>query len=150
VPAPPRRPPSPPGAKRARHQRWVRIATVVMIVGVVAAMAYGAYLTLFVQAKPTVAEEKIADCKKLLAGIASRITSYAERKGRMPQILPDLRADWEDPSPYDANPWDRWDKPIEYRVVDADKREFRLRSYGPDKTPDTADDIVWPDGKTWK
>jgi hypothetical protein len=147
APAPPRRPPSPPGAKKARHKRWVRIAAIATVLGVVAAAGY--LVVLVVRSSQPAPDPKVEDCKRLLADIAKWVNRYAERKARMPETIAELK-DWEDPAPFDPYPWDRWDKPIEYRVVDADKRDFRLRSCGPDKKPDTPDDIVWPPGTAWK
>ena len=80
---------------------------------------------------------------------AGEIEAFSARKGRLPANLEELFGP-EGSSRFDAQPWDSWHKPFEYRVVDAAKGDFRLRSYGPDKTPDTSDDIVWPKGASWR
>jgi hypothetical protein len=145
-PVPPRRPSSAPGQKRARHRRWTRVATTVTV------LAVGAFAAFLVWVAPRLAGKSEAQvqregCEAFLDGIAGQVRTYVERKGRMPGTLGDLR-DLEVGSQYDAEPWDCWSKPIEYRVLDAAARTFRLRSSGPDRTPDTTDDIVWPSGTT--
>ena len=148
-PAPPRHTPSAPGAKRARPQRWTRIAAGVTVVGL---LGFGAFL---VKAGPglfkrkTVQEMQAEGCLSFLDGIAHRIRGFQDMKKRLPEALAELR-DPDLPSDHDAEPWDCWAKPIEYRIIDEAKGEFRLRSYGPDKLPGTPDDLLWPFGATWQ
>lgn len=148
VPAPSvvRRPSSPPGAKRARHKRWVRVATIATGLALVGGVLW---MVLGFRPPPTQQESEILGCRDFLSGIAEQVTLFVERRNRLPKTLAELR-DTDSPSQYDAEPWDCWKKPIEYRVVDADARDFRLRSYGPDVKPDTPDDLVWPAGKVWR
>ena len=94
------------------------------------------------------AEMQREGCVAFLDGIAGEVRTYVELKGRLPRTLADLR-DFEVGSEYDAEPWDCWSQPIEFRVVDAGAGTFRLRSGGPDRRPGTADDIVWPSGADW-
>ncbi len=148
-PAPPKHTPSAPGVKRARHKRWTRIAAGVTLVGLVG------FAVFVVQAGPslwkrkTVAEGQAEGAFKFLVGLANRVEGFRELKQRLPDALAELR-DPDLPSDHDAEPWDCWAKPIEYRIVDEAKGEFRLRSYGPDKLPDTPDDIHWPEGLPWR
>jgi len=113
----------------------------------VVSLGYLAWV-LVIAAAPT-GDPKVENCCRGLAEIASYVTKFADRRGRLPDSLAELK-DWEDPAPIEAAPWDPWAKPIEYRIVDAATRDFRLRSGGPDKQLGTADDLVWPEGKAWK
>jgi hypothetical protein len=131
-----------PGKKKARHQRLTRLATALTVVG---ALAFGVVLWLVVRSfltRPSEAESAIAGTKKMLAEMAEDVRGFAALKNRLPTRLGELRAP-DLPSRWDAEPWDRWKHPIEYRVVDESAATFELRSYGPDGRPDTADDIVW-------
>lgn len=154
VPAPSRPPPahqvSPVAiARKVRHQRLTRVAAAVTLLGVLAFGAVAAVVVRSFLATPTVEESRIEGDRRLLAGIAEQVGKYVEARGRMPATLADLRSpDLE--SRFDAEPWDSWKHPIEYRVVDAPARTFRLRSYGPDGRPDTPDDIAWPRGASWR
>jgi len=148
-PEPPRHTPSAPGAKRARHKRWTRVAAGVTIVGL---LGFGAFL---VKAGPslwkrkTVQEMQTEGCFAFLDGLANRVRGFQDLKKRLPDSLAALR-DPDLPSDHDAEPWDCWAKPIEYRIVDEARGEFRLRSYGPDKLPDSPDDIHWPSNLPWR
>ncbi|MCC7139247.1 MAG: hypothetical protein IT460_12570 [Planctomycetes bacterium] len=146
-PAPARAPgKAPPGSKRARHYRWVRIAAATTVVALV---GFAAWMALAFRGDDSPYTSQEAGCLGFLDGIAKQVRGFSERKGRLPTTLAELR-DPESPSPYDAEPWDCWQKPIEYQIVDADRRRFRLRSYGPDVKPDTADDLLWPAGEPWR
>lgn len=138
-----------PGQKKARHRRWTRITTGVTLAGLVACVAAGVLVLPKLFDRPSLEANRIAGCREFLAGVASEVRTFAEARGRMPSTLADLR-DPELPSAYDAEPWDVWRKAIEYRIVDVARREFELRSLGPDRLPDTPDDIVWPQGARWK
>jgi competence protein ComGC len=140
--APPRRPSSAPGEKRARHRRWTRIATTVTILAVGTFVAFLVWVAPRLKGKSE-AQMQHEGCEAFLDGIAGQVRTYVDLKGRMPRTLGDLR-DFEVGSQYDAEPWDCWSRPIEYSVLDAAARTFRLRSSGPDRTSGTADDIVWP------
>lgn len=94
--------------------------------------------------RPSPEESRIAGCRAFLVGIAEQVRIFAVARERLPTTLAELR-DPMLPAIYDAEPWDVWRKPIAYRVLDETKREFELRSPGPDGTPGTADDIVWPE-----
>ena len=149
TPAPaPRSPAMTPEEKRARHYRRVRIATWTTIVGVVGFAL--ALVLLIPKEHKTLDQQKADDAQALMERIAWWARKYADKWGHLPQRLPDIKADPEESVDIDAQPWDRWEKPIEYRIVDESTRDFRLRSWGPDKKPDTADDVVWPAGKTWR
>jgi hypothetical protein len=90
-----------------------------------------------------------ASCRTFLDGFAGLVRKYEAQRGRLPASLADLKApDLE--YPYADEPNDCWGKPIDYRVVDAEARTFRLRSCGPDAVPDTDDDIVWPWGTPFR
>jgi hypothetical protein len=141
----PRRPSPAPGQKRARHKRWTRIAAAVTVVALVAFLGFLATVVFRGEAE----DDDVAGCRQYLADLAEEVSKYAERRGRLPAALEDLR-DPEGTSPFDAEPWDCWHQPFEYRVVDEADREFRLRSIGRDGAPDTDDDIVWPRGAAWR
>jgi hypothetical protein len=138
-----------PGAKRARHQRLTRVATTLTIVGLLVFGAVAAVVVRSFLTRPTAEQTAIEGTRRFLDGMAEQVGKYREIRGRMPQRLADLRAPDLD-SRYDAEPWDRWAHPFEYRLVDAEGGTFRIRSYGPDGVPDTADDVVWPRGATWR
>lgn len=138
-----------PGQKKARHKRWTRITTVVTVAGLLASTAFGVLVLPGLFDKPTLEANRIAGCRDFLVGLAAEVRTFVEMRGRLPATLADLR-DPELPSKYDAEPWDVWRKPVEYRVLDAAKRDFQLRSLGPDGLAGTADDIVWPQGATWR
>lgn len=153
-PAPPMTPEAPPpapararayapGEKRARHKRWTRIATIVTVVGMVAFAAFLGVLAL------TRSNEDDRGTGIFLERIAKEVRVFQSDNGRLPERLEDLSGPLGR-RPFDAEIWDAWHKPFEYRVVDARTGEFRLRSLGPDKTPDTADDVVWPAGASWR
>jgi hypothetical protein len=142
---PPRRPASPPGQKRARHKRWTRIASVVTVAGLVAFLAFLATVVFRGEEE----DEDVVGCRQYLADLAAEVSKYAERRGRLPANLGDLR-DPEGTSPFDAEPWDCWHQPFEYLVVDEGAREFRIRSIGRDGRGDTEDDILWPQGASWR
>ena len=99
--------------------------------------------------KPSLLSSQEQGCADFLDGIAKQVKDYVEKRGRLPETLGDLRHP-DLASTFDAEPWDCWNKPIEYRIVDAAKQTFRLRSTGPDLKPDTADDIHWPADQPWR
>jgi hypothetical protein len=137
-----------PGKKKARHKRLTRVATVLTLVG---ALAFGVALWFVVAgflSRPSPEQTAIDGTKRNLAAIADDVRGFADARGRLPERLGELRAP-DLPSRFDAEPWDRWKHPIEYRILDGDKRTFLVRSYGPDGRPDTADDLVWPEGARW-
>jgi hypothetical protein len=143
--AAPRRPASSvPGQKRARHRRWTRIAAAVTVVGLLAFLGFLASVVFRGKAE----DPDVAGCRQYLSDLAAEVSKFADRRGRLPEALRDLR-DPEGTSPFDAEPWDCWHQPFEYRVVDAGSRDFRLRSIGRDGRPDTPDDIVWPRDAAW-
>ncbi|MFO0931329.1 MAG: hypothetical protein U1E39_01320 [Planctomycetota bacterium] len=144
--AAPRKPAPPPGAKRARHMRWVRIAaaTTVLAVG-----GFVLWLVLGTGPEKTPAQVQEEGCRTFLDGIAGQVKAFVGRRNRLPDTLFELKTP-DSESPYDADPHDCWDTPIDYRIVDADARTFRLRSLGPDRKPDTKDDLVWPSNVPWR
>ncbi len=138
-----------PGQKKARQKRWTRITTVVTLAGLAACVAVGVLVAPRLFDKPTLEQSRIVGCRDFLKGISDQVKIFVDARSRLPKALAELR-DPMLPSVYDAEPWDVWKKPIEYRVVDEAKREFELRSLGPDRLPGTADDIVWPEGALWR
>lgn len=138
-----------PGQKKARHKRWTRITTTVTLAGVAVCAGFAIYVLPRLLDKPTLEESRVAGTREFLAGIAEQVRIFIDARHRMPRTLADLR-DQDLPSVYDAEPWDVWRKPIEYRVLDDAKRTFELRSLGPDGKADTPDDVVWPPGASWK
>ncbi len=144
-----RRPGYVPGQKKARHRRWTRATAGLSIAGLVGFAAFAAFAFPRLCSKPSLAESRIAGCRDFLAGVAGEVRIFAAARRRLPTNLAELR-DPDLPSAYDAEPWDVWHKPIEYRILDEATSAFELRSYGPDMRPDTADDVVWPPGASWK
>jgi hypothetical protein len=138
-----------PGQKKARHKRMTRVATAIMVVG---ALAFGVGVWIVVRSfllRPSEAENAISGTRKMLSELAEDARGFAAIKNRLPERLGELRAP-DLPSRFDAEPWDRWKHPIEYRVLDEKTSSFELRSFGPDGRPDTADDLVWPEGQPWR
>lgn len=142
----PRRPAEPPGARRARHLRWVRVAGATTVV---ALAGFAAWLVLAARPRPSPEEAAAAACRRLLGGIAHEVAAFVGRRNRLPDTLFELKTPDSD-SPYDADPHDGWGTPIDYHIVDGEARTFRLRSAGPDRRPDTPDDLVWPPGARWR
>ena len=146
TPAPGRVLPKPPagyvpGQKRARHIRNARIAAAITVGALALSLAFVAWLFL----KPR-EDSPLADTDRLLDTLAAEVRAHREQKGRLPSSLLDILT----PDGRRDLPWDSWSHPIDYRVVDEAKGEFRLRSDGPDGKPDTPDDVVWPPGTTWR
>ena len=144
-----RRPASVPGQKKARHQRWTRIAGATTVVGLLAFVGLALWKIPGLTSKPSLQSSQEQGCTDYLDGIAKQVRDFLDKRGRLPETLADLRHP-DLASTFDAEPWDCWNKPIEYRIVDAAKQTFRLRSTGPDLVPDTADDIHWPTDQPWK
>jgi hypothetical protein len=126
----------------------MRISVAVTVLGVLAFAGFLAVLAPRLAGKSP-GEVQEEGCLTFLDGIARQVRTYVERKGALPRTLADLR-DPEVGSEYDAEPWDCWSKPIEYRILDERAHTFQLRSCGPDLLPGTADDLVWPYGVPWK
>ena len=133
---------------RGSAWRWVALGGLWTLVGLAAFAGFLAWVAPRLKGK-SAAELQQEGCVSFLDGIARQVRTYAERKGRLPATLADLR-DPEIGSQYDAEPWDCWSKPIEYRVLDAGDQTFQLRSCGPDLQPGTPDDILWPSDAVWK
>lgn len=138
-----------PGQKKARHKRWTRVTAGLSLAGLAALAGFAAFAFPKACSKPSLEESQIAGCRDFLAGVAAEVRVFAAARRRLPTSLAELR-DPDLPSAYDAEPWDVWRKPIEYRILDEASKSFELRSYGPDTRPDTADDVVWPPGATWR
>ena len=138
-----------PGQVKARHQRLRRVTTWVTIAGLVAFLGFAVWGILALLSRPSAAETELENCRITLRGLTTDIQAFKADRGRLPVTLAELRAP-DLPSRFEAQPRDRWDHPIEYRIVEEAAGEIRLRSLGPDGKPDTADDLVWPPGKSWK
>lgn len=138
--------PLPPGARRARHKRWVRVAAATTVLSVA---GFVVWLALAAAPAPSPEVVRLEQARRFLAGIAHQVEAFAGRRNRLPDTLFELKTPDSD-SPYDPDPHDVWDRLVEYRIVDAAARTFRLRSSGPDRQPDTPDDLVWPPGAAWR
>jgi hypothetical protein len=147
-PPPARRPASAPGVKRRRHQRWTRIATWATVVGVLVFVAFGVWIVGGWLSRSQ-ADPLVVGTRNTLDHIASEVTNFVDKRGRLPKELFELRAP-DLPSTVDALPWDLWKRPIEYRIVDDAGAKFRLRSIGPDGKAGTADDLLWPASEPWE
>jgi hypothetical protein len=138
-----------PGQRKARHRRWTRLTTALSTAGLVSFAVFAALAFPRLCSRPSLVESQVAGCRDFLAGVAGEVRLFAAARRRLPKTLAELR-DPDLPSAYDAEPWDVWHKPIEYRILDEATSAFELRSFGPDMRPDTADDVVWPPGTRWK
>ena len=134
-----------PGQKRAKHLRNARIATGITIAALV---LFAVFLVLMLTPGDT-EEPRLKGTRRTLEGLAAEVRGYRERHGRLPAHLRDLFSP-DSPSTFDAEPPDMWKRPVDYRVVDEAKGDFRLRSKGADGKADTPDDVVWPPGATWR
>ena len=82
-----------------------------------------------------------------MGSVGGVIRLFAAEHGTLPQTLEALTA----PSakfgePYILKiPLDPWGEAFSYRILDAEKRQYELRSAGEDRQPGTADDVVFPD-----
>jgi hypothetical protein len=144
----PARPATVPGQKKKRHQRWTRIATWATVVGVVVFGAFGVWMVRDWRTKSQ-ADPLVVGTQRTLDTLAGEVRNFVDKRGRLPTAPFELRAP-DLPSTLDAQPWDLWKRPIQYRIVDADAQAFRLRSLGADGKPDTADDLRWPAGDPWE
>jgi hypothetical protein len=144
----PARPTTVPGAKRRRHQRWTRIATWATVAGVV---VFGAVVVWIVSDWRTrsQADPQVVGTRQTLDRLAAEIQNFVKERHHPPKELFELRAP-DLPSNFDAQPWDLWKRPIQYRVVDEATAKFRLRSLGPDGVGGTADDLRWPADEPWE
>jgi hypothetical protein len=131
----PRRSPSTP--KPVRHRRWKRFAFVVTLAGLVGFALLS--VSFFGGGDP----EKEATWT-VLEDIARAVERYRVEQREMPA---DLGVIWGPGS--DIVGEDHWRNPIDYRLLDPSKGEYRLRSRGPDERADTDDDLVWPRGTRW-
>ena len=135
-----------PGAKKARHQRLARMTRWFTAAGLVVVAGLVVWLVL---ANRGGGDSRIEGCRNDLSRLAHEVDAFRARSRRMPTQLSELFGP-DSTSPFDAEPWDCWHGAYEYRIVDAKAGTFRLRSKGPDKKPDTPDDIVWPPGEPWR
>jgi general secretion pathway protein G len=77
------------------------------------------------------------------------IDMYSLSRRTLPATLEDLTA----PNPDTGMPWmdsvplDPWGGPYEYRVLDAGRREYVIRSGGDDRTSGTDDDVEFLSGR---
>lgn len=134
-PSPARKPATP---KPVRHRRWKHAALAVTILAIVGFAA----LLLGVFGGGDDPDREVT--RKVLADTAKVVERYRKDNRELPPDLVFLGGPGVDVVAEDA-----WRGHFDYRVVDAAKGEFRLRSRGPDRVADTADDIVWPPGKGW-
>jgi hypothetical protein len=110
--------------------------TVAVLVAFGGALAWA--LTAWLRESPE--DDRVKAARVLLRGIAAQVGEYEKVYAHLPENLAKLR-DPALPSPYESDPRDPWYTRIEF-VPAADGKGFRLRSHGPDKAPDTADDLV--------
>ncbi|MHC5012315.1 MAG: hypothetical protein ACYTG6_15450 [Planctomycetota bacterium] len=138
-PPPPRRRAT---SKPVRHRRYRRLTAGVTAVTVIGFVVLG--LVLFLDR----GDDRRASTETVLAEIAGHVQDYRKRNGDLPDSLAALVGV---DTCYDGGvcPRDAYGEDIEYRVVDRDRFEFRLRSLGPDRKGATPDDLIWPPGATW-
>jgi hypothetical protein len=126
--------------------RWVRIAAGTTNSGL---LGFVAWLAVGTRPAPSKVERQTQATRAHLAGIADQIRAFVGRRNRLPDTLAELKSP-DSESPYEADPHDGFATPIDYRILDVATRTYRLRSCGPDKKPDTPDDLVWPAGERWR
>lgn len=87
--------------------------------------------------------------KTQIKGFEQAITQYQLHVGQVPSSLdalvelpPDIpnQAKWQGPYIDKMIPADPWDQPYQYETLNAE--QFRVYSAGPDRTPQTEDDIT--------
>lgn len=90
--------------------------------------------------------------KMQMRNIGQSIDMYKARNRTLPKSLEELtQADPSTGEPFmEKIPLDPWGQAYDFRVVDARRNRFELRSGGEDKVLDTEDDIIFPerDGET--
>jgi hypothetical protein len=136
-------PPKTGTPKPVRHRRWRRAA---LAATALALVGFGVLTVSFLRKQG--GDEGVSSTQHGMSGIARALGDYRAHNGRLPDALSrivDPRYNYEG----DVVPEDAWRGMIEYRVLDAEKGTYRLRSLGRDRLPDTPDDIVWPLGTAW-
>ncbi|MCK5945289.1 MAG: type II secretion system protein GspG [Planctomycetes bacterium] len=86
-------------------------------------------------------EARESKAKSDVSTIAGAVRSYYSKRGRLPDTLEDLsNKDEKGRSELEELPLDPWDTP--YELIPGDNpRDFEVISCGPDKQPETEDDI---------
>ena len=81
--------------------------------------------------------------------LADAVQMYDLDHHALPRSLEDLlQADARTGYPYlERIPQDPWKHPYAFRILDEDGKRFELRGAGPDGTPGTGDDLVYPPGE---
>jgi hypothetical protein len=91
-------------------------------------------------------ETGTSEAKKLMADITNGVYQYVLENRVLPNSLDDLTK----PSKTSNQPYiekiglDPWGELFQYRVIDRKRKVFEIWSYGPDKNPDTEDDVRYP------
>ena len=81
-----------------------------------------------------------------MSNLSDTISTYYLARRSLPQSLDDLTTeDAKTGERYiDHIPLDAWKRPYAYRVVDAGRRRYEIRSSGEDGVMGTEDDLVFP------
>ena len=112
----------------------VEIMVVIVILGLLATLVARNVMGASDEARE---QKALADCKTT----AGAVRTYYGNNGRLPETLEDLaEKDEKGRSELEDLPLDPWDTPYEMLPGD-NPRDFEVISCGPDKQPETEDDI---------
>ena len=125
-----------PAPARAAERGFtlVEIMVVIVILGLLATLVARNVMGASDEARE---QKALADCKT----IAGAVRTYYGKNGRLPETLEDLaEKDEKGRSELEELPLDPWDTP--YELLEGDTpNSFEIISCGPDKQPETEDDI---------
>lgn len=140
----PPRPRPRPGAKQARYRRWLRLSRWLIVLALV---AFALAVVSFVNTQSR--DERVEGTLDVMREIAAELELHFDAEGALPQRMSDVLGPTARVYRGDIFPKDAYGARIEYRVLNGKTGAFVLRSLGADGKPDTADDLLWPEGLSW-